>query len=155
MSNHEDSGQSAEAQLRHALGGVARIVDDILRRNREIGEALRQTQERQRAEGERVAAMERALSADHASLEQMSTVFSSVAGPREASPAAAPLIAPEPGPLTDGVPAQGTVSQSSATALVAEAQIDQEHRQADAIDPRRSALTVADFLALQGKREQP
>jgi hypothetical protein len=93
MSEFGHQTQSAESQLQQAMGGVASIIEGMLRRSREIGTQLAEARERQRVETDRLATMERDLHADRAALEQMSMVFSRAAGGPEQQ-AVAEAVAP-------------------------------------------------------------
>jgi hypothetical protein len=155
MNAYDDPGQSAETQLRQAWGGIASIVDDMLRRNREIGDALTDAQERQRTETERLAAMERAIASDRAALEQMNTVFSSAAGQTKTPQAHPPGETAGSGRrLHERPQTHELMSEPPARTLTSDMRLDRAPAEVGAIDQSRSALTVADFLALEAKRDE-
>jgi hypothetical protein len=141
MSEFEHSTQPAESQLQQAMGGVASIIEGMLRRSREIGTQLAESRERQRVETDRLAAMERQLHADRAALEQMSKVFSQAAG-RPEQRAGAEAVAP----AAEAAPQPIKTAADTAPA----AHIDGDREVAV---PTTPAPSLQEFLALRGEEE--
>jgi hypothetical protein len=106
-------GPSAIEQLRQALDRVAGIFDAQLRRSEEYGTEIEAIAARQKAESDRLAALERALTADRTALQQMGSIFAEVA--RRSDPATTPAAVPQPQPTAVLEP-QREVARESAFA---------------------------------------
>ncbi len=151
MSGFEHPAQAAESQLQQAMSGVARIIEGMLHRSREIGTQLAEARERQRVETDRLAAMERDLHADRAALEQMSMVFSRAAGPpeqRAVAEAVAPRTeAPVAHAAVDRAPAPTAPPRPTETGAPTASAADDDREVAI---PTTSAPSLQDLLALRG-----
>jgi hypothetical protein len=158
---NEPQGLPATEQLRRALDGVAGIFDAQLRRSEEYGKEIEAMRARQKAESDRLAALERALTADRTALQQMGSIFAEVA--RRSDPATTPAAVLQPQPTAVSEPQQ-EVARESAFTLPPEAGAETTKPMVQTTEPapasaganmatapppsgRFSSLTVADLVA--------
>jgi nitrogen fixation/metabolism regulation signal transduction histidine kinase len=154
MSEFEHLTQPAESQLQQAMGGVASIIEGMLRRSREIGTQLADARERQRLETDHLAAMERDLHADRATLEQMSMVFARAAGRPEQSAVTEAVTPRAEAPIAtaavDRAPAPTARPWPIETAAPSASQADAGRDRASVI-PATSTPTLQELLELRSQ----